>query len=183
MGDPSRPMPPNEPDREPHYYKLGEAARIVGVAPSAIRYWQAEFAAFVRPTRTKSGQHVFSRRDVRALALIRHLLHAEGLPAREARERLPSLMAAEDAAAEGRGEMEQGVLELDLAAPPGTVAVPSPDPAVLAEIRDQVSRLERERDALSRQVESVARERDAARARLAELRTEIQELAGVIESS
>jgi len=163
MGGPSRPAVPLEPATEPHFYKLGEAARIVGVAPSAVRYWQAEFAAFVRPQRTKTGQHVFSRRDVRALALIRHLLHVDGASAREARERMPDLMAAEDAASEGRGETEQGIL--DLAAPPRRPTTSPADAAELKELRGRLALAERERDALRVRTEAAEKERDGQRAR------------------
>lgn len=169
MGEPSRSDIPREPIPEPHFFKLGDAARIVGVAPSAVRYWQAEFAAFVRPTRTKSGQHVFSRRDVRALALIRHLIHVDGLSAREARDRLPRLLEAEDDAAEGLSGAEQGILALDLASPPQRIAAPGPDPSELASLREQVTLLERERDALRKRADNADRERDAALAWLSDV--------------
>jgi len=172
MGDASRPLDPAETPSDPHFYKLGEAARIVGVAPSAVRYWQAEFAAFVRPTRTRAGQHVFSRRDVRALALIRHLLHVDGLSAREARDRLPGLLEAEDAAAAGRPDAEQGLLDLDLAAPPAQPALPGPSPAELEALALRIAMLEHERDVLRRRVDAADEEREAALARLADVTRE-----------
>jgi DNA-binding transcriptional MerR regulator len=164
MGDPSRPTSPPEPAEAPHYYKLGDAARIIGVAPSAIRYWQAEFAAFVRPVRTKAGQHVFSRRDVRALGLIRHLLHVDGLSAREARDRLPGLLEAEDVLAAGSTEAEQGIL--DLAAPPARQAPAGPSKAEADELRKRLEAIERERDALAARAERADRERQVAQSRV-----------------
>jgi DNA-binding transcriptional MerR regulator len=172
MGDASRPQDPPETTSEPHFYKLGEAARIIGVAPSAVRYWQAEFAAFVRPTRTRAGQHVFSRRDVRALGLIRHLLHVEGQTAREARERLPGLMEAEDAAAEGRVAAEQGLLDLDLAAPPARVAPAGPSPAEIDALAERIALLEREREALRDRANASERHRELMQAKLTDVTQE-----------
>jgi DNA-binding transcriptional MerR regulator len=192
VSESSRPVtPPADPGTEPHYYKLGDAARIVGVAPSAIRYWQAEFAAFVRPVRTKTGQHVFSRRDVRALSLIKRMLHEEQRTAREARDRMPTLMAAEDKAiadADAQVAAEQAAAE----APPEPVPVPVeaprprkgrgsaakdalPSPAAplpliplvddgeAARLADRVKVLESEVRAANDRAEALALERDALR--------------------
>ena len=45
------------------YYRIGEVAEIVGVEPHVLRYWETEFRS-IRPQKSRSGQRVFSRRDV-----------------------------------------------------------------------------------------------------------------------
>ncbi|MDI7269451.1 MAG: MerR family transcriptional regulator, partial [Myxococcota bacterium] len=56
------------------YFRIGEVAGIVGVRPHVIRYWETEFPA-IRPAKSKTGQRVYSRREVELVAMIRHLLH------------------------------------------------------------------------------------------------------------
>ena len=56
------------------FFRIGEAARILGVKPHVIRYWETEFRS-IRPAKSRSGQRVYSRRDLEVLALVRHLLH------------------------------------------------------------------------------------------------------------
>jgi DNA-binding transcriptional MerR regulator len=165
MGDPSRPVSTSNAADSPYFYKLGDAARIVGVAPSAIRYWVSEFADFVRPVRTKAGQHVFSRRDVKALGLIRRLLHDDGLSSRETRNRIPGLLDAEDGQNAGDNGIQQGVLALDLVAPRLCEAPAGPSLAELDELQTQVTSLSAEVDKLQRQLAVAETERDKALAR------------------
>lgn len=61
---------------EKHYFRIGEVARILGVATHVVRYWETEFRA-VRPEKSASGQRVYARRDVERLAVIRRLLREE----------------------------------------------------------------------------------------------------------
>jgi DNA-binding transcriptional MerR regulator len=56
------------------FFRIGEAAGILGVKPHVIRYWETEFRS-IRPAKSHSGQRVYSRRDLEVLALVRHLLH------------------------------------------------------------------------------------------------------------
>jgi DNA-binding transcriptional MerR regulator len=56
------------------FFRIGEAAGILGVKPHVIRYWETEFRS-IRPAKSRTGQRVYSRRDLEVLALVRHLLH------------------------------------------------------------------------------------------------------------
>ena len=56
------------------FFRIGEAADLLGVKPHVIRYWETEFRS-IRPAKSHSGQRVYSRRDLEVLALVRHLLH------------------------------------------------------------------------------------------------------------
>jgi DNA-binding transcriptional MerR regulator len=62
------------PDK--HYFRIGEVARILGVAPHVLRFWEGEFRA-IRPEKSSSGQRVYARRDVERLLVIRRLLREE----------------------------------------------------------------------------------------------------------
>jgi DNA-binding transcriptional MerR regulator len=58
------------------YFKIGEVARIVGVKPYVLRYWETEFS-IIRPGKTRSRHRLYRRRDVEALLEIKRLLHQE----------------------------------------------------------------------------------------------------------
>ncbi len=59
------------------YFKIGEVAKLVGVPPHVLRYWEGEFPG-IDPKRAKSGQRLFRRADLLLLLRIRSLLHDEG---------------------------------------------------------------------------------------------------------
>ncbi len=82
-----RPIP------ERPYFKVGEAAHILGVAPSTVRYWQKEFPGHIRAELSRSGQNVFSRGDVIVMAVILNLVRTDGMSIRDARTRLTEVIA------------------------------------------------------------------------------------------
>ena len=57
------------------YFRIGEVARIVGVKPYVLRYWESEFSG-VRPGKSRSNQRLYRRKDVEKLLMIMDLLHA-----------------------------------------------------------------------------------------------------------
>jgi DNA-binding transcriptional MerR regulator len=57
--------------------KIGEAARLVGVEPYVLRFWQTEFP-FIRPKQSRSRHRHYSPADVETLKIIKRLLHTEG---------------------------------------------------------------------------------------------------------
>ena len=89
--------PPQLPDRL--YFKIGEVARLVGVKPYVLRYWETEFSV-VRQGKTRSKHRLYRRKDVETLLEIRRLLYAERYTIEGAKRRLREgnarLPAAED---------------------------------------------------------------------------------------
>jgi|GEM_PF-1246682 len=81
-----RPIP------ERPYFKVGEAARILGVAPSTVRYWQKEFPNHIKAELSRGGQNVFSRSDVIVMAVIMNLVRTDGMSIRDARTRLSEVI-------------------------------------------------------------------------------------------
>jgi DNA-binding transcriptional MerR regulator len=79
-------QPPVElPDKL--YFKIGEVARLVGVKPYVLRYWETEFS-IVRPGKTRSKHRLYRRKDVETLFEIRRLLYAERYTIEGAKRRL-----------------------------------------------------------------------------------------------
>ena len=79
---------PDLPDKL--YFKIGEVAKIVGVKPYVLRYWETEFSV-IRPGKTRSQHRLYRRRDVEALIEIKRLLHNERYTIEGAKRRLKSL--------------------------------------------------------------------------------------------
>ena len=101
------------PDRL--YFKIGEVAKIVGVKPYVLRYWETEFS-MIRPGKTRSKHRLYRRRDVETLLEIKRLLHTERYTIEGARGadagdgvrihsvRLPGLVAHQEILLGGPGE-------------------------------------------------------------------------------
>jgi DNA-binding transcriptional MerR regulator len=88
---PRRPTPTDGsgiPDKP--YFKIGEAARLCGVKPYVLRYWETEFKS-LKPQKTRSQQRLYKRRDVELLLKIRHLLYDKRYTIEGARTRLRAL--------------------------------------------------------------------------------------------
>ena len=83
-----RPGPGGIPDKP--FFKIGEAARLVGVKPYVLRYWETEFRSN-RPQKTRSQQRLYRRRENELLLKIRHLLYDERFTIQGARTRLREL--------------------------------------------------------------------------------------------
>jgi DNA-binding transcriptional MerR regulator len=78
---------PELPDKL--YFKIGEVAKIVGVKPYVLRYWETEFP-LIRPGKTRSKHRLYRRRDVETLIEIKRLLHNERYTIEGAKRRLKS---------------------------------------------------------------------------------------------
>jgi len=73
------------PDK--NYFRIGEVAKILGVEPYVVRYWESEFTK-VRPVRTKSDQRLYRRQDVEELLKVRALLYDDKFTIAGAKKRL-----------------------------------------------------------------------------------------------
>jgi DNA-binding transcriptional MerR regulator len=69
------------------YFKIGEVADIVGVKPYVLRYWETEFPE-IAPSKSKSKQRLYKRREVETILKIRDLLYQEKFTIEGARQRL-----------------------------------------------------------------------------------------------
>jgi DNA-binding transcriptional MerR regulator len=70
------------------YFKIGEVARLVGVKPYVLRYWETEFAPLLRPEKSRTRHRLYRRRDVLVLRTIRRLLHEDRYTIEGAKRRL-----------------------------------------------------------------------------------------------
>ena len=95
---------PELPDKL--YFKIGEVAKLVGVKPYVLRYWESEFRREIRPERSRGNQRVYRRRDIEAFLRIKRLREDEGLQISGAKRRL-RIAAGEELAPPARRLAEQ----------------------------------------------------------------------------
>jgi DNA-binding transcriptional MerR regulator len=58
------------------FFKIGEVAKLVGVKPHVLRYWESEFPS-LRPKKNPSGQRIYARADIETIVEIQNLLYNE----------------------------------------------------------------------------------------------------------
>jgi DNA-binding transcriptional MerR regulator len=69
------------------YFRIGEVAKLVGVKPYVLRYWETEFT-ILRPGKTPSHHRLYRRRDVETLLEIKKLLYEDGFTIAGAKKKL-----------------------------------------------------------------------------------------------
>ncbi len=69
------------------YYKIGEACKELGIQPYVLRYWETEFPALA-PSKSRSGQRVYSEKELEVIKRIKQLLYEEGYTIAGAKKKL-----------------------------------------------------------------------------------------------
>src|SRR3954454_19407554 len=86
------------------YYKIGEACKALGIQPYVLRYWETEFPALT-PSKSRSGQRVYSEKELEIIRRIKELLYDEGYTIAGAKKKLEGELAV-GGLGEGRDEEE-----------------------------------------------------------------------------
>lgn len=92
------------------YYKIGEACKELDIQPYVLRYWETEFPV-LSPTKSSSGQRVYSEKELALIRRIKELLYEEGYTIAGAKKKLEGELASgrvperptAGAAADGKG--------------------------------------------------------------------------------
>ena len=116
------------------YYKIGEACKALGIQPYVLRYWETEFPALT-PSKSRSGQRVYSEKELEIIRRIKELLYEEGYTIAGAKKKLEAELAAggvgEGARAAAADENEEAAEPTAQASPRARRPAPAPPPAVL----------------------------------------------------
>ncbi|HTG33069.1 MAG TPA: MerR family transcriptional regulator [Thermoanaerobaculia bacterium] len=109
------------------YYKIGEACKALGIQPYVLRYWETEFPALT-PSKSRSGQRVYSEKELEIIRRIKELLYEEGYTIAGAKKKLEGEIAS-GALGEPEGEGAESEEEA-AAAPPAQATLPviAPEP-------------------------------------------------------
>jgi DNA-binding transcriptional MerR regulator len=75
------------------YYRIGEVAKITGVKPHVLRYWETEFR-WMAPPKSRSKQRLYRHKDIEMILAIKRLLYDERYTIAGARQQLRDLGAS-----------------------------------------------------------------------------------------
>jgi DNA-binding transcriptional MerR regulator len=79
--------PSEIPDRL--YFRIGDVARLAGIKPYVLRFWETEFPA-LGPKKSGTGHRLFRRKDVELVLEIKRLLYEKRYTIEGARKHLES---------------------------------------------------------------------------------------------
>jgi DNA-binding transcriptional MerR regulator len=158
-------------------YRIGEVCQLTATQPYVLRFWESEFPQ-LRPDRNRSGQVVYSRRDVDLVLRIKQLLYDEECTLDAARRRLadeggepPAAPQASEPAAATPSAAE---VHADEPRVGGSPESPAPDGVPRERYEDAIEEIEhlrfelREAQARARKGEAALRRSEEARGRLEE---------------
>src|ERR1051325_8589809 len=66
------------------YFRIGEVARLAGIKPYVLRFWETEFPA-IGPKKSGTGHRLYRRKDVELVLEIKRLLYEKRFPIEGAR--------------------------------------------------------------------------------------------------
>jgi DNA-binding transcriptional MerR regulator len=69
------------------YFKIGEVARLTGIKPYVLRYWETEFKV-IQPVKSRSRQRLYRKRDVELILRIKELLYEQRFTIEGARKKI-----------------------------------------------------------------------------------------------
>lgn len=109
------------------YYKIGEACKALGIQPYVLRYWETEFPALT-PSKSRSGQRVYSEKELEIIRRIKELLYDEGYTIAGAKKKLEVELTSGPL---GEDRDDEGTaMEGEVSSPAGSAAAPAkPAPA------------------------------------------------------
>ena|SRR5690349_11377320 len=111
------------------YYKIGEACKTLGIQPYVLRYWETEFPALA-PSKSRSGQRVYSEKELEIIRRIKELLYDEGYTIAGAKKKLEAELQSgtlgESAETEVEADEAEAPEDATPEAPPAREEPPAP---------------------------------------------------------
>jgi DNA-binding transcriptional MerR regulator len=80
------------------YFRIGEVARLAGIKPYVLRFWETEFPS-LGPRKTGTGHRLYRRKDVELVLEIKLLLYEKRFTIEGARKFLDARSRTEPASA------------------------------------------------------------------------------------
>ncbi len=98
------------------YYTITEVAKLTGLKPHILRYWETEFP-MLRPKKNRAGNRIYRKKDIEMVLMIKRLLYEEGFTIEGAKRKLreEKKLSAEDAVAKYKkviSEIKKDLLEI-----------------------------------------------------------------------
>ena len=113
------------------FFRIGEVARITGVKPYVLRFWESEFKS-LKPGKSGSGQRRYRRGDIEQVLRIKELLWERKFTIAGARDELRGANTRHRTQLSGQQTLPMAAVEEPSPAPPAPAA-PS--------VEDEVARI------------------------------------------
>ncbi len=79
------------------YFRIGDVARLAGIKPYVLRFWETEFPA-LDPKKSGTGHRLYRRKDVQLVLEIKRLLYEKRFTIEGARKFLDARSRTEESA-------------------------------------------------------------------------------------
>lgn len=103
------------------YFRIGEVARLAGIKPYVLRFWETEFPS-LGPKKSGTGHRLYRRKDVQLVLEIKQLLHEKRYTIEGARKFLDA-RGRDAREREARGKSEPSRSSSSKASPPPNVKI------------------------------------------------------------
>jgi DNA-binding transcriptional MerR regulator len=90
-----RPEGASRPVVRKEYYSISEVADLVNLPAHVLRYWESQFSV-LSPSKNRSGNRVYLRKEIKLILLVKQLLHVEKYTVEGAKQRLDQLRKGGD---------------------------------------------------------------------------------------
>ena len=90
--------PPQQPQQNKLFYRIGEVSRLAGLEQYVLRYWETEFPQ-INPDKGKTGQRLYTKKHLDTILLVKQLLYRDGFTIAGARRKLNSRAGQDSRAA------------------------------------------------------------------------------------
>lgn len=110
-GERGRAAEARPPIARKEYYSISEVAELVELPAHVLRYWEAQFSV-INPSKNRSGNRVYQRKEIRLILLVKYLLYEEKYTMEGAKARLERLRRGGDLAAESARTLADDTLQM-----------------------------------------------------------------------
>jgi len=108
----SIPMQPSYEISDKLYFRIGELARLAGIKPYVLRFWETEFPG-LGPKKSGTGHRLYRRKDVELVLEIKRLLYEKRFTIEGARKSMETRGKGE-AARPAKPVKKEKVVQTDL---------------------------------------------------------------------
>src|SRR5450631_3186218 len=95
------PLGPSQEIPDKLYFRIGDVARLAGIKPYVLRFWETEFPG-LGPKKSGTGHRLFRRKDVELVLEIKRLLYERRFTIEGARKHLEERVKPEEIRAASR---------------------------------------------------------------------------------
>jgi DNA-binding transcriptional MerR regulator len=113
------------------YFRIGEVARLAGIKPYVLRFWESEFPS-LGPRKSGTGHRLYRRKDVELVLEIKRLLYEKRFTIEGARKAMET---------RGKGEAGRVVKSAKKAAVVQQADLFAENPALLETVRTELRAL------------------------------------------